>query len=104
MLYAFQTFQTEELAEKIRRSVPTQLCGVAFHLRKRANLDVHFKIRAAHCVLFQNEPIFPEKVQRIRVPLRNRCRKPLRPAPPFCADRLTEQLLAKAPAAMGFVE
>ena len=46
----------------------------------------------------------PEKVQRIRILLRNRCRKPLCAAPPFCADRLTEQLLAKAPAAMGFVE
>ena len=55
-------------------------------------------------MLFQNEPVFSEKAQCVRVLLRNRCRKPLRPAPPFCADRLTEQLLTKAPAAMGFVE
>lgn len=87
-----------------RQILPLPLHFSVFDSWKLADLDVHFKIRAVHCVLFQNEPIFPEKVQRIRVPLRNRCRKPLRPAPPFCADRLTEQLLAKAPAAMGFVE
>ena len=29
ILYVFRTFQTAELAEKIRRSAQTQLCGVA---------------------------------------------------------------------------
>ena len=55
-------------------------------------------------MFFQNKAVFPKEVQCVRVPLRNRCRKPLCAAPPFCADRLTEQLLTKAPAAMGRVE
>ena len=32
ILYVFQAFQTAGLAEKIRRSAPTQLCGVALDL------------------------------------------------------------------------
>ena len=34
ILYVFQTFQTAELAEKIRRSAKTQLRGVALSLRQ----------------------------------------------------------------------
>ena len=80
-----------------RQILPLPLHFSVFDSWKRANLDVHFKIRAVCCVFFQNKAVFPKEVQCVRVPLRNRCRKPLRPAPPFCADRLTEQLLAEAP-------
>ena len=36
ILYVFRTFQTAELAEKIRRSAQTQLCGVALTLSSQA--------------------------------------------------------------------
>jgi hypothetical protein len=32
ILYVFRVFQTAELAEKIRRSTPARLCGIAFIL------------------------------------------------------------------------
>ena len=63
MLYVFQTLQTAKLAEKLRRSAPTQLCGAALCLsckRRPVGGDVvRVQIAVAVGVLIEVEQLQP---------------------------------------------
>ncbi|MBS7308136.1 MAG: hypothetical protein KIG27_00040, partial [Oscillospiraceae bacterium] len=57
ILYVFQAFQTTELAEKIRRSAKTQLCGAA--IRKKNGVSPFFFVisRRFSDALFAASPL-----------------------------------------------